>query len=219
MPPSLDYDRPRPRRDRPDRTVLWVVVGVLGALAALFVVGGLAVILWLVLPARRGKPALPGLPPVPAAAVPAGWQEVSSAEGRFRALMPGRPRVEHRNMPSPFGPVADTAYILDTDRLSIGVVFADFTGPRQGNVSLDAVVNAGRDAIRDKLGGPVRERAFHAGNVPVREALIDSPRQGTCHFRWYLRGRRLYTVSIMGLRGSPPDDVVRRFFDSFQLTD
>jgi hypothetical protein len=57
------------------------------------------------------------------------------------------------------------------------------------------------------------------GDVPVREALIDSPRQGTCYFRWYLRGRRLYTLTVMGIGGSPPDDVVRRFFDSFQLTD
>src|SRR5437868_12656641 len=157
MPRSVEYDdRPRPRRARPDRTILWVVVGLLGALAALLLVGGLAVILWVARPARRGKPVLPGAPPAgaPAAAAPAGWQEVSSAAGRFRALMPGRPRVEHRQMPSPFGPVADTAYILDTDQLSLGVTFADFTGPRQGNVSLDSVVNAGRDAIRNEQSGP-----------------------------------------------------------------
>lgn len=122
-------------------------------------------------------------------------------------------------MPSPFGPVADTAYILDTDKLSLGVTFADFTGPRQGNVSLGAVIDAGRDAIRNKLGGPVREGAFRVGNVPVREVLIDSPNQGTCYFRWYKRGRRLYTVTMMGVGGSPPYDLVRRFFDSFQLTD
>jgi hypothetical protein len=127
--------------------------------------------------------------------------------------------VERRNMPGPFGPVADTACILDSADLSLGVTFADFDGPARQNVPLESVVNAGRDAIRDKLGGAVRERAFHVGTVPVREAAIHSPRQGTCYFRWYVRGRRLYTVSILGTRATPPDDVVSRFFDSFRLTD
>jgi hypothetical protein len=225
MPPSLDYDdRPRRRRARPDRTALWVVLGLLGALSALLLVAGAAVLLWVVMPARKAKPVLgaPQFPDVPAAPVPAGWREFRSAEGRFRVLLPGRPAVRKQRAPSPAGPVLDTVCELNTDEMSVGVRFADFDGPNQRDFPLEQVVTDGRDSILRALGGRVSsERAFNLGDVRVREAVIDSARQGRCHFRWYVRGRRLYAVTVMSVKRdwAPPADVVRRVFDSFQLTD
>jgi hypothetical protein len=225
MPASLDYDdRPRRRPVRRDRTALWVVLGLLGALAALLLVGGLAIILWVARPARKARPVLTGPPPAaaPAAAVPAGWQEFTSPEGRFRVLLPGRPSVRRQQAPSPAGPVLDTVCELNTAELSLGVRFADFDGPAQRNFPLEQVVNDGRDAIHKALGGRLaREVSFNLGDVRVREVVIDSDRQGRCHFRWYVRGRRLYAVSVMSVQRdrAPPADVVSRVFDSFRLTD
>jgi hypothetical protein len=225
MPPSLDYDdRPRRRRAGPDRTVFWVVFGLLGALGGLLLLAGVAVILWVVVPARKARPVLSGLPlpDVLSAPVPPGWQEFRSPEGRFRILLPGRPTVRKQQAPSPAGPVIDTLCELNTDEMSVGVRFADFDGPAQHNFPLDRVVTDGRDSILRALGGHVSgERAFDLGDARVREVVIDSARQGRCHFRWYVRGRRLYAVTVMSVkRGrAPPTKIVRRVFDSFQLTD
>lgn len=225
MPPSFDYDeRPRRRRARPDRTVLWVVFGLLGALGGLLLLAGVAVLLWVVLPARKARPVLsvPPLPDVLSAPVPPGWQEFRSPEGRFRVLLPGRPTVRRQQAASPAGPVLDTVCELNTDDLSLGVRFADFDGPAQRNFPLDRVITDGRDSILRALGGQVAsERTFDLGDVRVREVVIDSARQGRCHFRWYVRGRRLYAVTVMSVKRdrAPPAAVARRVFDSFQLTD
>jgi hypothetical protein len=197
-----------------------VVLGLLGAFGLLLVAGGVAAVLWFALAGKKNKPTPPAAEVT--ADAPAGWQEFSLPEGRFRVLLPGRPSVRRQNAPSPVGPVLDTVCELNTDEMSIGVRFADFDSPAQRNVPLEQVVNDGRDAILKALGGRlVREGGFTVGNARVREAVIDSARQGRCHFRWYVRGRRLYAISVLSLHRdrAPPDDVVRRFFDSFRLTD
>ncbi len=224
MPRSRESDD-RPRRRRPprqDRTVLWVVLGLLAAAGALLMAGGVAVVLWFTLGAKKARtlPAPAGAPAQVEA--PAGWQEFRSAEGRFRVLLPGRPAVRKQNVPSPAGPVPDTVCELNTDALSVGVRFADFDGPAQKDFPLDRVIDSGRNDLVKALGGRVvRERNWIAAGARARELVIDSARQGTCQFRWYVRGRRLYVVAVLSLHRDrpPPEEVVHRVFDSFQLTD
>lgn len=192
-------------------------------MAVVLVVGGVI----LVVQNTAGKatpttdPLAPGKTSAPAdaASVPPGWKEVSSRQGRFRVLFPGSPRLHQRTMASPVGPVDDTAYLLDTPDRSVMVSFADFTGYARKDADLMGIIQEGRDAVRKHLRGVlVQEKDIQLNGNPGKEVAIQTPNQGTAYLRWYAVKRRLYTLTIMGTKTTPPADEVAWFFDSFQLT-
>lgn len=188
----------------------WIVALAVGLGVLLVLGGGVAGMLWSGILRTKGK----------SSAASPGWYELSSAEGRFRILMPGTPTRRNRTMPSPVGDVQDTAFLLDTADRSMMVTYADFDAPHQKNASIEDIINQARDEMVRRLRGTLRaDTAITLQGHSGKEVLIDIPRQGTGYFRWYAVKRRLYVLVMMGITATPSQADVTRFFDSFQLTE
>lgn len=192
----------------------WILALAVGMGVLLVLGGGVAALFWSGILGTKGKGAA-------GAIIPPGWQELSSPEGRFRVLMPGTPTRQKRKMSSPVGDVHDTAFILDTADRSIMVSYADFDAPHQKAASLDNIISQARDATLESFQGAglMTEKAITLQGYSGREVLIDIPRQGIAYFRWYAVKRRMYVLGMIGIKSTPPEAEVSRFFDSFQLTE
>jgi hypothetical protein len=157
-----------------------------------------------------------------AADVPAGWREVISAQGRFRAVMP-QPVVERtRTMASPAGPVTDTQYLRETDGKNLGysITFAEFSPTQVAKVSLEKIIDAGRDAMLKQYAGKLEaDRETERDGRRGREVIISVPGRGRFLMHYYIDGSRLYTLTVAGSTAALDSKEVQAFFDSFHFTD
>ncbi|HEY7330311.1 MAG TPA: hypothetical protein VH592_21915 [Gemmataceae bacterium] len=154
--------------------------------------------------------------------VPAGWKELMSAKGRFRAVMP-QPALERtRTMDSIVGPVRDTQYLRETNGKNLGysISFGDFSRPQVARASLEKIIDAGRDAILTKYRGQLdSDRSIERDGRQGREVIIFVPGTGRFLMNYYIAGSRLYTLTVAGSTATPDSKEVRAFFDSFHFTD
>jgi hypothetical protein len=129
------------------------------------------------------------------------WREYSSEEGKFKALMPGQPaRIVRQRK--------DIEYRVDAPHVQASIVFADV--PEKTNPESLMVAPHGARMISEK--------DVSNGGHKGREIVADIPNRGVVHMRYYLAGKRLYSVMIVG-KGKPVSDAdVARLFDSFQIT-
>ena len=154
--------------------------------------------------------------------VPAGWREVISAQGNFRAVMP-QPVVERtRTMASPAGPVTDTQLLRETDGKNLGysITFAEFSPTQVAKMSLEKIIDAGRDAMLKQYAGQLEaDRETERDGRRGREVIISVPGRGRFLMHYYIDGSRLYTLTVVGSTASLDSNEVRAFFDSFHFTD
>jgi hypothetical protein len=129
------------------------------------------------------------------------WREYSSAEGRFKAMLPGTPEriVRARK---------DVEFRVDAAHVQASVVFADL--PERMPAEKLMVAPPGSKMIG--------ERELELGQHRGREIIADIPNRGIVHMRYYLAGKRLYTVMIVGKSAPAAEADVARLFDSFQIT-
>jgi hypothetical protein len=153
--------------------------------------------------------------------VPPGWEEVVSAQGRFRALIP-RPVVERtRTMNSDVGPVKDTQYLRETAGTDLGysIAYADFSAEQLQKLSLAKLIERGRDAILNKYKGQLEaDRGMEREGRQGRELVIRVPGSGRFVMHYYIDGSRLYTLTAAGSAASLDSKEVRAFLDSFHFT-
>jgi hypothetical protein len=129
------------------------------------------------------------------------WREFTSAEGKFRVMLPGAPTRKVR-------PSKDVEFGLETSDAKIGVVFADL--PEKSKPEKYMVPPSGSKVLSDKV--------VTQGDYPGRDIVADVPQHGTIHMRFLTTGKRLYTVMIVGKGRSLSDSEVARVLDSFQIT-
>ena len=211
---GFDDGEPLPRRRRrlPDEDAAGIGKGGIIAIIAVSALGVTAVVILLLL-------AL-GVFSRKSASDSGGWQEVVSAEGRFRVMMPGQPSKEVRTVKSLVGPVTDTYYAFDTKEWNIGVRYADFDGPGQLETPIEEIIKSGRESTVQQFKGFVLSEkeivvSGHRGN----ELVMEIPRRGTTYIRWIPVNRRLYTIAFMSNVATSSKTEVNRFFDSFQITE
>ena len=63
-----------------------------------------------------------------------------------------------------------------------------------------------------------RARQSHAGTVKGKEFTADVPGHGTATMRFFVSGRRLYKLMVVGTGKSPEPHDVAKFLDSFRIT-
>jgi hypothetical protein len=158
----------------------------------------------------------------PADNAPARWVEVASAEGRFRAQMPGPITERNSTMPSAAGQVQDHQRLHEVpgEELSYAINYADFTADQLRRLPLDKVIDAGRDAIVKAHQGQVEsEGKIERDGRTGREVVIRVAGRGRFVLHYYPDGARLYTLTLAGLSAARDSREARAFFDSFHFTD
>lgn len=146
--------------------------------------------------------------------------EYTSEAGRYRAVFPGKPSEDSKEIATPSGNVPTTTERADAGReLMLAITFADYPegfkdltaktildGVRDGlkgvdgKVASDAEVTLMRDG--EKFDG--RELKIEAGSKAIR-----------C--RTFLVGRRLYQVMATGTKSAVGSKLADDFLKSFEL--
>jgi hypothetical protein len=207
-----EYERPprrrRSRRDKPAGSGQgWLVALSIGGAALL--VAGLAVAAVLLLKKAGGS-------------ADSDWREFTSAEGRYRVLLPGTPRHQTQNQPTMVGNILMHLDVVERNggRSGFCVLYADFPfdrlDPVQEKQVLDFGVMGGAMGAKGKL---VSSRDVTLGAHRGKEMEIDVPGKGKMIGRIYLVRNRLYILLAAGpgLSAASPD--VTKFWGSFQLLD
>jgi hypothetical protein len=138
------------------------------------------------------------------------WREVRSAEGGFVAILPGRARLEERELSGRPGMVMHLWSARAGDAV-YGVGYADAPG---ADVSL---VIRTRDALVANVAGRiVADREIASGPARGHEFTVEGA-QTTLIARVLVSGRRLYQVALIGRPGRIDASAVETFFSSFRL--
>jgi hypothetical protein len=153
---------------------------------------------------------------------PTGWQEIVSAPGRFRAVMPS-PLVERsRTVPSAVGPVQDYQYLHEPnpESLSYSIAYADFSEAQLRKQSLEHIVDQAGDFMAKVYNGQVEvERAIERDGRRGTEFVIHVPGRGKFLMHYLIDGSRLYTIVLAGRNAALDLQEARFFFDSFHFAD
>jgi hypothetical protein len=153
-------------------------------------------------------------------------QEYSSAEGKYRARFPGKPRLSEQTVSTPIGPIVlKIASSSDWSRTERFVSYADYPvgliHPGNKDPMLDGacqgMATEARLVILSKMpitidGHPGREVSFEAQPGHTSGRLSGRA-------RIYLVGARLYQVFIAGPTGRLTPETIDAFLNSFSLVD
>jgi len=138
------------------------------------------------------------------------WREVRSEPGRFVAVLPGKPRLEERQLYGRPGMVMHLWSARAGEAL-YGVGYAD--APR-ADASL---VPSTRDALTANIGGRlVSDREIVVGTARGREFTAEGPKV-TLMARVLLADHRLYQVALVAKKGEVDSAAADTFFSSFRL--
>lgn len=139
------------------------------------------------------------------------WKEFSSAEGKFRVLFPGEPKLD------------DDVISMKAWRISIGdthwsVNFSDFDSKDPDDEHLRAVYKSSLGPTIHKGERLLFQRDFRLNGRLGSEVAIASPIK-TRYMRALLLSQRLYLLAVerksaAGTNTAVPTDV-QQFFDSF----
>lgn len=191
LPPEPDYS---PRR----RTVFWLVMlfGVL-AVGLSACCCGVAILM----PAAR-------------------WREHESQQGGFRVELPGDPRT---NVSAPGITTGAETKVVGTrlwGREEVFLVaYEDLAQPRRRMTDRDQLDQAVRVLQTNPTVRVVNERPITVSGFPGREIEYTAGRNATYVLRLVVAEGRLYRVVAGGKSVRSGNDDVRRFLDSFQITD
>jgi hypothetical protein len=150
--------------------------------------------------------------------LPTGWQEIRSSSGRFVAAMPQPFTEKKRIMQSPAGPIEDYQYLYETT-VTYSITYSDFTNEQLKKVSLEKVIDSGREAILiDVKGKLLSEKKIELEGRTGREIVISVPPERLI-VRYYIDGPRLYSVLFAGPNADASSNEGRAYFGSFHFSD
>lgn len=204
--PPLPRPRPRPRRRRPPPQpagrgpLFWVLLFFLGL--GLFSVITCAGMLWALRPQ---------------------WRTHESAVGGFKCELPAPPRKDMamfagmQNDPD----IKIEGTILWSKLEEYSVIYADVPPWRRAAMTDEALMD---EMVAGALGETpgtrkVSERPVTVSGFPGREVIIRIPDYGPAVMRMVVADTRIYVAVAGGRFASPDDPRVRRFINSFEITD
>jgi hypothetical protein len=191
-----------------------------GLVAGLASIGLLIVLIVAVWPSGKGEKATgAGEKLVVASAPVTDWQEVISHEGQFRVFMPGAPRIKDSVVHTVLGSLAVKAYDIDFTNCELSVWYGDLDSEELCKVSPEDWIDASRQIYIARSNARLlseKNLSLHS-NLGKEWRFEISP--GKVIRRTYDVNRRIYTLNIFRHNQDPPEDVVNRFFDSFQVLD
>jgi hypothetical protein len=138
------------------------------------------------------------------------WRELRSEEGRFVAVLPGKPQLEEHELSGRPGAVMHL-WSARARGAVYGVGYVDQGAPDP------ALIERTRDALVANIGGRVIEdREIAAGAARGREFRAEGP-DAVLLARVLVAGRRQYQVAVVGKKGSIDPAGVDTFFSSFRV--
>ncbi len=138
------------------------------------------------------------------------WREVRSDAGRFVAVLPGKPKLEERELSGRPGMVMHLWSARAGDAV-YGVGYADAPGADP------ALVERTRDALAANIGGRiVADREITVGPARGREFRAESDK-ATLIGRLLVDDRRLYQAALIGRREAIEAAGAETFFSSFRV--
>jgi hypothetical protein len=144
-------------------------------------------------------------------------REFVSAEGKFRVMMPGAPTQKRQQL----GPISLAMYTLENRDGAYMVGYCDVPIPANEPEAMTQrrLDGAREGAIRNINGGLIKEnRIWLHGREPGREIEANVPGKGIIRARFYVAGRRMYQVIVIGTPALVHSADATRFLDSFSRT-
>jgi WD40 repeat protein len=169
-----------------------------------------------VLARMLGAPSPDGPPqPVP----PVVWRDWSSADGQWRAQVPGIPQRINQTVPGFEKPFRTDVVKVQESRATFLIGYLDMTEPELDRRPPAAWLDAARDAHRASLPGSLvrTDRALQLGAHPAREWELRAPGQEPVATRMIVAGRRFVLLQHAGPAGSLDNADTQRFFGSLTL--
>lgn len=199
-------------------------------------VGLVVVLLALLLPAIRGardaarkaqarsakEPAAPGGEAVSEAngdSIP-GWDTYTSAAGGYSVFMPRSPTVRTQVMPSPAGALRVVMVIAEQG--SEGAFFASHCVLPRVDADPNQILEDGVQGMMRTYNATISSnRSFTIEGSAAKEVDFNGNHLGkrlTGRVRVLLADKTLYQLFWLGPPGQKPEREIRRFFDSFKLS-
>jgi hypothetical protein len=190
-------------------TILRVVISLLFS-----VVGYAALAAFVVLTGRVSLPWLGGI-------ADSQWQQFTPPDSSFRVLLPGSPTHQTHNIPTPFGSSVLLMYSVTVGGNEYAIAYSDLPPTLVRQVSLDGYLNGVRDGMIGAYQGKLTaEKKALLGTHTGREFTFEmSKPKGKGAAQIYRIGGRLYELIVIGRGLNPESKDVRKFFDSFAVTE
>ena len=147
---------------------------------------------------------------------PPAWSEFRSDEGRFRVLMPEKPRSQASTIETPQGRFEQHVFVASHNLLVCMIAYTDI--PKQLLVAnnVDGLFDGVRDQFIKEAGGKLAsESSLSLDGHPGREIKLIMFR-GELRLRLFLVGDRLYQLSVINSDNSD-EESLNKFFASFKL--
>lgn len=138
------------------------------------------------------------------------WRDVTSQEGRFKALFPAKPAVFTRAVDVDGLRVEMTMTAADVD----GATFAVGTAIAPSAAAAQAALPAMRLALLRNIGA-VDDVAASPGGVRVDATGAGKAKSMHLSGRFEARGTRFYQVIVLGPAGKTPPEQIEQFLASF----
>jgi hypothetical protein len=139
------------------------------------------------------------------------WRELRSDEGRFVAMLPGRPAFDEHELAGRPGSLMRLWWA----RAGGAVYGVGYVDPPRADANL---VAATRDALVGNIAGHLtEERDVIQGAARGREFRAEGP-DALLAARLFVAGGRLYEVVVVGKKGALDAAGIDTFFSSFRMT-
>jgi hypothetical protein len=206
---------PRPRQGfRPRRRAFPWVFLIISLFVGLASIGLLIVMIVALWPsAKSDKSAAGSSSPLP-------WQEFVSAEGRFRVLMPGTPKFEDSVVHTRLGSLPVKAYDVKSGEYEFSVFYGDLDSEELKDISPEEWIDAEQAIYIARANARLlAEKNLSLHGYFGKERRYELSVGWLVARRMYAVNRRIYTVNFSRKKQEAPEDVIARFFDSFQILD
>lgn len=152
------------------------------------------------------------------------WKEHTTKEGRFKIKFPGDPIKQEQNVPTGQGQLQMHILAVEADggNQAFMVMYNDYPEAHIKDNKPDDLLKLAKDGVLSSSNGKVsKERAIKVDGHPGLEFAFEGNsggREMKCSWRVYLVKNRLYQLAIIRFGQATAPDDVKRFFDSFSLT-
>lgn len=147
------------------------------------------------------------------------WSEFVSPEGRFKVLLPAKPTKQTITLDTSKGQIVYNGFIASSGGIICIVNYADLPTPVTAPNEIKTIFDEARNEfVKATEGKLMSEKNISLEGNQGREFQIEM-RGVKAKGRFYLVNRRFYQLAFMnaGLYGTPSDDEVDKFLDSFKI--
>ena len=147
------------------------------------------------------------------------WQELSSGEGGFSVLMPGKPIEEMQKVNTQRGVIGMHIFTLKRKGIAYAASYNDYPEVIARLHNAEKMLTGARDGVISSVRGKLlSEFIISIGTYPGREVQIAlGDGKYVMRTRFYLVKNRLYQVGVI----TPKQDIysknVTKYFESFKL--